>query len=54
MTASAGREAAMSHEPKLIFRPNCSAISTPIGFTEVAVSQRAEETARLAIPQNIR
>ena len=31
-----------------------SATDTPIGLTEVAVSQRAEETARLAIPQNIR
>jgi hypothetical protein len=44
----------MSHEPKLIFRPNWRAISAPIGFTDVAVIQSAEETARLAMPQNIR
>ena len=52
--AIAGTDAARSQEPKLIFRPNCRAISTPIGFTDVAVSQSAEETARLAMPQNIR
>jgi hypothetical protein len=52
--ASAGTEAAKSHEPKLIFTSKWRAISTPIGFTEVAVSQRAEETARLAMPQNMR
>ena len=52
--ASAGTDAARSHEPKVIFRPNCCAISTPIGFTDVAVSQSAEDTARLAMPQNMR
>ncbi len=52
--ASAGTDAARSHEPKLIFRPNWRAISTPIGFTDVAVIQSAEETARLAMPQNMR
>ena len=29
-------------------------ISTPMGLAEVAVSQRAEETLKLAMPQNMR
>ena len=54
IAASAGTDAATSHEPKPILRPACSASCTPMGLTEVAVSQSAEETARLAIPQNMR
>ena len=34
--------------------PACAASWAPIGLTDVAVSQRAEEMARLAMPQNIR
>src|SRR2546430_6389786 len=52
--ASAGTDAASSHEPKSIFRPYCRAISMPIGLTDVAVSHKADETERLAIPQNMR
>ena len=47
-------DAATNQEPKSIVSPACAAIDTPIGLTEVAVSQSAEEAARLAIPQNIR
>jgi hypothetical protein len=54
MAASAGTEAATSHEPNPIVRPACSASCTPMGLADVAVSQSAEETARLAIPQNMR
>jgi len=51
---NAGTEAAMSQLPKPICSPNCFAIWIPIGLADVAVIQRADETARLAIPQNIR
>ena len=54
MVASAGTDAASSHVPKLIFTPDCAASDTPIGLAEVAVSQRADETPRLAMPQNMR
>ena len=54
IAVSVGTDAATNHDPKLMSRPYCSATDTPIGLTDVAVSQRAEETARLAIPQNIR
>ena len=37
-----------------MFSPKVRLISTPMGLTEVAVSQRAEETLRVAIPQNMR
>ena len=54
MVASAGTDAASSHVPKVIFRPDCAASDTPIGLAEVAVSHRADETLRLAMPQNMR
>ena len=41
-------------DPKPISSPDCRAICTPIGLAEVAVIQRAEETARLAMVQNMR
>ena len=52
--ANAGTDAANSQLPKLIFTPYCAASETPIGLAEVAVSQSAEETLRLAMPQNMR
>ena len=39
---------------KSICNPDCSAICTAIGFAEVAVIHRADDTARPAIEQNIR
>src|SRR5262245_31218066 len=54
IAVSAGTQDATSHEPKPIVRPDARAISTPIGFADVAVSQSAEETLRLTMPQNIR
>src|SRR5262249_40562622 len=54
MVASAGTEAASSQLPKLIFSPDCAASDTPMGLAEVAVSHRADETLRLAMPQNMR
>jgi hypothetical protein len=51
---SVGTEEARSQLPKPISSPAFCAIWTPIGLQEVAVSQRAEETARLAIAQNMR
>ena len=54
MVSSAGTEATSSQEPKLTLRPCSAASETPIGLGEVAVSQSADETLRLAMPQNIR
>ena len=54
MATSAGTEAASSQFPNPISTPSFWAICTPMGFADVAVSQRAEETARLAIAQNMR
>ena len=51
---SAGSDAVRSHLPNPISIPKCCAIWMPIGFAEVAVIQRADETARLAMPQNTR
>ena len=51
---SDGTEDARNHRPKSISSPDSFAICTPIGLQEVAVIQRAEETARLAIAQNMR
>ena len=54
IAVSAGTDATRSHFPKLIGTPNSFATWMPIGLAEVAVIQRAEETARPAIVQNIR
>ncbi len=54
IAVSAGTEAAMSHLPKPISSPNSRATWMPIGLADVAVIQSADETARLAIAQNIR
>ncbi len=50
----AATDEASSHGPNPICRARCAARETPKGFAEVAVSHRAEETLRLAIPQNMR
>src|SRR5512134_353028 len=54
IATSVGTDEATSQEPKPMERPKVRPTSTPMGLAEVAVSQRAEETLRLAIPQNIR
>ena len=54
IAVSAGTEAATSQLPKPISSPNSRATWMAIGLADVAVIQRAEETARLAIAQNIR
>ena len=54
IATSAGTEATSSQEPKLTFRPCSAASETPIGLAEVAVSHSADDTLRLAMPQNIR
>ena len=54
IATSAGTQEARSQDPNPISSPNFCAICTPIGLAEVAVIQRAEETARLAIAQNMR
>jgi len=54
MAASAGTHDASSHPPKSICTPSFSAMDAPMGFAEVAVSHSADDTARLAIPQNMR
>ena len=54
IATSDGTEEARSQLPKLISSPAFCAICTPIGLAEVAVIQRADEIARLAIPQNMR
>lgn len=50
----AGTDDIISHLPNPISTPNCCATWMPMGLADVAVIQRADETARLAIPQNIR
>src|SRR5512135_749376 len=54
MATSVGTDAAISQEPKPMERPKVRPISNPMGLAEVAVSQRAEETLKLAMPQNMR
>ena len=54
MAVSAGTQEATNHFPKPIWIPYCRATCIPIGFAEVAVIHRADDTARLAIVQNIR
>jgi len=54
MADSVGTEAATSHEPKPMFTPNALAISAPSGLAAMAVSHSADETLRLAMPENIR
>ena len=54
MAVSAGTHEARSQLPKPISSPNCFVTCTPIGLAEVAVIQSAEETARLAMVQNMR
>ena len=54
IAASAGTQDTSSHLPKPISSPNSLTICRPIGFADVAVIQSADETARLAMPQNIR
>ncbi len=54
MVTSAGTDATRSHLPKSTFSPCSAASDTPIGLADVAVSHSADETARLAMPQNIR
>ena len=51
---SDGTAEARSHLPKSISSPAFCTICTAIGLAEVAVIQSAEETARLAIAQNMR
>ena len=50
----AGTDDVISHLPKPISTPNCCATWMAMGLAEVAVIQRADETGRLAMPQNIR
>ncbi len=54
IAVSAGTEEATNHFPKPIWTPNCRATCIPIGFAEVAVIHKADDTARLAMVQNIR
>ena len=54
MAVRVGTEVATSQEPKEISRPWPRAISAPSGFAAMAVSQRPEESVRLAIPENMR
>ena len=54
IAVSAGTEATSSHLPKPISRPNSRTTCRPIGLAEVAVIQSADETARLAMLQNMR
>ena len=49
-----GIEDATNQEPKPISRPWPRAISAPSGFAAMAVNHRADETVRLAMPENIR
>jgi len=54
--AKMGIDAATSHVPKLIFTTVVFPLNetADLDFRKVAVSHRADETLRLAIPQNMR
>ncbi len=54
IAVSAGTHEATSQLPKPISIPDWRITCTPMGLAEVAVIHRAEETARLAIAQNMR
>ncbi len=54
IATSAGTHDARIQGANPILSPNFSAICTPIGLAEVAVNQSADETARLAMAQNIK
>ena len=54
MAVSVGTDEATSHEPNPIVRPWPPAISAPRGFAAMAVNHRAEESVRLAMPENMR
>ncbi len=54
IATSVGTEEAHSQLPNPISSPAFCTICTLIGLHDVAVIQRAEETARLAIAQNMR
>ena len=51
---SVGTHAARSHRPNPISTPSPRAISVPSGLAAIAVSQSADDTLRLAMPENIR
>ena len=51
---SVGTTDATSHEPKPMFTPLFLAISAPSGLPAIAVSHSAEDSVRLAMPENIR
>ena len=54
MAASVGTDAAISHDPNVIVRPNVRASSAPSGLPAMAVNHNADDTLRLAMPENIR
>ena len=54
IATSDGTAEARNHFPKSISSPAFCTICTAIGLQEVAVIHSAEETARLAIAQNMR
>ena len=54
IATSVGTDAATSHEPKPISRPWPRAISAPSGLAAIAVNHSADDTVRLAMPENIR
>ena len=54
IAARVGMEDATNQEPNPISRPWARAISAPRGFAAMAVNHRADETVRLAMPENMR
>src|SRR6185503_13341902 len=54
MQTMVGTEAAISHDPKPISTPDSLAIAAPSGLPAIAVSQSADDSVRLTIPENIR
>ena len=51
---SVGNEDAINHETKEMLTPDSLAISAPSGLPAIAVSHSADDSVRLAIPENIR
>jgi hypothetical protein len=53
IAVSVGSEDASSHDPNPISTPSGRAISAPSGLAAIAVSHSADDSVRLAMPENI-
>ena len=54
IAASVGTDAATSHEPNVIVKPELRASSAPSGLPAIAVNHSADDRLRLTMPENIK